>query len=883
MNEKIKKIENTYYNKKTKNRLNLLASNYYLAFLNTDDIKYLKNGYEVLYDYLQINKTDLDIIMLISFFLLQLKENRLAKKYLNAIDKYKKNLKINQPIKYSFYVYLIALEKFNNKKNITKYIKILHTINKQNNHFINLLIINLKLETGCLDRNIIADFNPKQKYIIFTNLTLFKIFEKTFKFLKFDKQIFNNYTKWAYKNNLNIEKSLYNYQIYLSFKPENYYFNKNFYIKYKYDFILEKITQLYIENNQISENTFFFYKEAIKRQIILENLVFYYIKGCYMFNIKDIGLYPLKSFLQKKELDFDIIAFVYCIIINNKKYNEVLEIYKEIILKYALYFLEKDFKGIYYYNLYKYLLDNIKNNQDLENKILKIIYPIYYKYELYIKNKSAKYIFIKDLEINTIKEYEILQNKVYIDSISGDFSYYLFDETKKELLNSEIIIKKFIQDNSTKISLKFYLKGYINDFVLINLGKYFLKTNKIDKTFLPILLDILNIQYLDKHFKIKILQLIANIYYLKENFQKATYYFKQIPENQIDYKYIDNLLMSYVYSLEFEKAIQIIIKNSHIISDETLYIVLRSVSEDDKNDEILAPFIYEMLMKSKIDNLFIEIVLKYYKGSLSEWIELRKVLANNDIFNKNLDEKILKLTIYTHNLNPHSEKVFQKLFHFDIQNIILEEFLDYCIYESIFNKYIFSETTIKIMEHIFMDYEYEDLGYCLAHIYFNQNINLNDKEKIFDKIIFNLEKANINFPIFEQNKDKLKKYPYIFKNTPFIFKDIPNKNIFLFYKEINETTYKSLEMKYFKFGIYICTIPTFFGEEIEFYFAQDNKTDKILTEKNIFINNYDKIIDFEDEYFKLNNGIIYMYQSKFENIEDFIANNIKQNIFKQIL
>lgn len=885
MDKKIEELEQIYNKKKNKNRLLLLINKYYLAFLNTEKQEYLKRAYFKTQEYLEINKTDLDIIMVICFFCFELKNIKEAEKFLNIINKYKRNLKLNNLVKYCFYIYLLAMEKFIKNYSISKYIKILEYYENQNNTEINLLIINLKLKNNTLDRNIISNFNKKDRNNFYINLTLYKIFEKSSKFLNFDRKIFNSYIKWGYRNCLNLEKSLAQYYLQLDFNTEDEIYNQKFYLKYKYDFILERITEEYINKNSISEIAFFFYKEAINRQLNLEGLIFNYIKGCYKFKIEDIGLYPMKKFLENKEIDFEIIAFVYHIILTNKKYSELLNKYHSLIIKYALYFLEKKFVGRYYYSIYKYLLDNLANDEKLENKILNILYPIYYEYEITTLNENAKWILIKDEELRTIREYEIINKKAYIQAISNNFSYYLLEESKKEIISSEIFIEKSIEENSTKIALKFYSKNLINKFSLINLGKYFLSLEKPDNKIKNILLKILEIEDLARPFKNKIIHLIASTYFYEKDYENATLYFKKIPENEINDRYIDNILMSYIYSLENEKAIEIITRKSHIISDDILYIALRSISEDEKNDRLIAPFIYEILMKGKIDNLFIEILIKNYKGGLLEWLELRQCLEEKGIIKKSIDEHILKETIYTHNLNAESEKIFAKLFNFDIENIILEDFLNYCIYESIFNNYVFLNETLQIMEHIFMEYEYEELGYGLAHIYLNQKFDLNEKEHIFDKVIFNMEKNKINFKIFEENKDKFEKYPYIFKSTPFIYTDLPEKNIYIFYKEINEDSFKSLKMQYFKFGMYICVLPIFFGEEIEYYFAEGTKKENILTKKESIINNYNKIFDFEDEYFKINNIIISLYEGKFQNIENLMEKFIlkKQNLKGKIL
>ena len=85
--------------------------------------------------------------------------------------------------------------------------------------------------------------------------------------------------------------------------------------------------------------------------------------------------------------------------------------------------------------------------------------------------------------------------------------------------------------------------------------------------------------------------------------------------------------------------------------------------------------------------------------------------------------------------------------------------------------------------------------------------------------------------IFENNKDKFKNFSYLYKNKPFIYNSSPDKDIYLYYKNINQDKFLSIKMKYFKFGMYIVTLPIFYGEDIEYYFVENMKNGNISTKR----------------------------------------------------
>ena len=85
-------------------------------------------------------------------------------------------------------------------------------------------------------------------------------------------------------------------------------------------------------------------------------------------------------------------------------------------------------------------------------------------------------------------------------------------------------------------------------------------------------------------------------------------------------------------------------------------------------------------------------------------------------------------------------------------------------------------------------------------------------------------------------------------------------------------------MKYFKFGIYICTLPIFFGEEIEYYFSENIDTGNVNSKKYFTSNNYSEVFqENEDDYFKINNGIIQVYEGKYHSINNLIENIVLQD------
>lgn len=872
----INNIEKQYNNKKNKKRLILLLNRYYLGFLTMDKTEYLNKAYNCCAEYLNQNKSDFEILLAIFFFSINIGDKTKIEYFNSNISKYKKYLKNNDIEKYSFYIFLQGFIKARRGsiRGTIKYIKVLQSLDID---VINIYIVFLKQLIDNLDRDILLYIENIEENMFWKNIILYNIFERNSKFIKFEKETFKNYVKWALYNGIDIENSIFRYENSLILDVNEDMFNIKLYKEYNFDIILSKICELYLENNIHTKVSYFFYKEAINRQIVLKGLNTSYIKACYKNNMEDIGLYPIKQFLKQKNTDLEIMSYIYYIILTDKKYKDLVIEYKIRILKYGAYFLEKGCIGKYYYTIYKYMLNFIKENTEEEKKIMDILYPNNFLYEIYVNDNNSKTILVKDYELDNIKEYNIKNNLVYIEASSNNFYYYVFSEDKKELLNCKIKINRLVEKVSLKYFYRFYKRGYRDKFTLINTVKYYLSCDKLEDVNVQLLQEVLRLNDISISFKMEILLMLGNYSFYFKNYNLATDYYKKIIEKYINDEDVNNIISCYIICKEYDKALELIKKKQHILHIDTLFFAIKNISQEEKYHKEIAIFSYNLLLNLKIDNIFIDIVLKYYKGGFKEWIELRKSLEIIGVSKKELDIHILELTIYTHSINKYSEKIFVNFYNEYKENEIIEYFLNYCMYEALNGDYIFSDEMLCIMEDIFNKTSDNLIGYALGHIYLKGNYELENKSEIIEKIIKNMEQDKISFKIFENNKDKFKNFSYLYKNKPFIYNASPNKEVYLCYKNVNEDKFIEVKMDYFKYGMYITILPIFYGEDIEYYFVENMESGNITTKRFFTTNNKKTIYDVNDEYFKINNAFIYTYEGKYDEAEKVIKDIISKD------
>ena len=100
-----------------------------------------------------------------------------------------------------------------------------------------------------------------------------------------------------------------------------------------------------------------------------------------------------------------------------------------------------------------------------------------------------------------------------------------------------------------------------------------------------------------------------------------------------------------------------------------------------------------------------------------------------------------------------------------------------------------------------------------------------------------------------------------------------------YFREKGEFDFYSKSMLYLDFGIYYINIPVFYGEEIEYYICENKEKGSIETPKKIILNKNMKLhkeIE-EDDFFELNNSIIYEDIGRYEDSENIINKKIIKN------
>jgi hypothetical protein len=686
---------------------------------------------------------------------------------------------------------------------------------------------------------------------------------------------------------------------------------ENMYEVHPADWILHIITTARMINNDTGSESFYYYKEAEVRQLHFPQLYDFLIRSAYKNEIEDIRGYPLVKYIETQpNIPDEILPFVYHLVLKgviDNRHDEILAKIKPDIIKFACEGLGKHLYGRYYYSTYKFLLDVStsadadsvsidKNCVEAANEIVK---NLLFSYDIKVDNERAARILIQEEHKKQEDTHELKDGRLRINLWSPhNVKITCFDESMRNIIPGRPKVQRLIENVDITLYKRLFAEGHNSQDLTIFLADYYLNQNQENIPHEAILVyeAAAALPVANRAFARLVKAALGNFYARGKNFKRAVEYFKDLDEAAINKNYLEQMLLAYMNDGDVARVTRIIARLAGDISDKTLFSVLKQVgvskgsaslqsvsagqgSMHPKKD--LAAVALRMLTRGWYAPELLELVLTHYAAPLPMWIELSKSLANLGIFEAKLHEKILDTAILTRSCGRSIQTVFVQLFKNKPDSQKAADFAVYLAYEIIINDIQPEPSVVLAMEEIFVQGQEAMVAYALAHVYIKERGAVTQRSKeILAKAIEEAMDNDFIFPIFKEIKDKNVILPYIEKNRPFVYRGHSNSEVTLHYKIKDEGDgFLTRAMRYLAFGLFVCHVPHFFGEEIEFYFVESRGSGSIKTANERIVGNAPHLLEKSgDLFYTINNALIYEQMFKYERVEEIVTARLAEKV-----
>jgi hypothetical protein len=337
------------------------------------------------------------------------------------------------------------------------------------------------------------------------------------------------------------------------------------------------------------------------------------------------------------------------------------------------------------------------------------------------------------------------------------------------------------------------------------------------------------------------------------------------------------VLNVFLQTREYSRAAKLISAKSKHISNKALFKALNILlpkSDNEKINETIAEISYNLLLNNFFSKELLTFVLENYQASYTEWTALSNVIDEDNRTAPALDAHILEASLHMSRYDMDAQKAFARIYSHDKEDPLIAEFTEFSAYEMLANSTRPNYDVLGILEKIFAQTNQPVLlAWGLAGVYLRYNITTFKSDEIIRYAISAMETEGILFPVFKENATT--QTPFIEKFQPFIYKSQPEKDCHLYYRIDNAKVFSSVPMQYVRYGLYVAAVPMFYNESFTYYFSEEMESGSVTTKEQSIKNTKPFIHESEDEYYAINNAIIYEQMFKHDKVEEIINGLVK--------
>ncbi|MCL2386881.1 MAG: DUF5717 family protein [Defluviitaleaceae bacterium] len=655
----------------------------------------------------------------------------------------------------------------------------------------------------------------------------------------------------------------------------------------KYPPLLLSICTNRINNKDLSAEAYAFYREAEKKQMFTPELFGMLIRAAYENNVQKINHYPMEKFLQSLPsegiLDTKLAVYVYHHLLTDPALLDLLPDAQSRIIQLGTRCLEAGIRGREANSIYHYLWERLCKlgitGAD-RDKAEEILQENLTRFELRTQEDSrVRYIYITEPEKRGMAVYEIADTPIEIEAVGKNAGYTCLGAGQRTILDEELTIRPMIGQANADLYHYFFQKGDRRFYLLAYLSNYYLSLETQPTEATPVFEALLLEKALTKSYRMRVLVALGRLHYNAASFDQALQCYGEVDEDALDNAFIEQILLVYLQTREYARAAKLLVSKQAFISDSARFDAINKLTTIQLNREEIskkiAPVGYNLLLKNFYSKDLVNLVLENFQASYSEWATLAQVIDEDNRSIPKLDARVLEAALSMSSFDEHAQRAFARLQNSPDFAQLEEEFAELATFEMLAKSTRPHYDVLGLLENLYFQNHSRYLAWGLADVYLRHSITTFKSEDIIREALFALEHEGILLPVFKDYKPASS--PYIEKYQPFLYKSLPSKDCWLYYKIDDSPTYLSVPMHYVRYGIYVAVVPMFYNETLTYYFSEEMSSGSITTKEEIIKNSKPFLHEnLSDPYYAINNAIINESMFKHDQVERQITILVKE-------
>lgn len=646
--------------------------------------------------------------------------------------------------------------------------------------------------------------------------------------------------------------------------------------------LLKDICARRIRENDKSAEAFELYLSAERKQVFVPGLYAHLIQTAFENNAENITHYPMSQFLQTAEMDTDLAMYVYHLLLTDPKLADLLPAHTTKILQLAVRALTQGKSGRYANSLYYYYWKRCRamGMEGVQTEMAEeIIREDLTLYELRADlDSQACFVYVTDAALRGMKTHEMPEEHVLVIEAAGaDFVYTCLGAGQRSVLKENLTVRPMVGGADHVIFRHFFDKGDRRFFLLRYLADYYMTNPDLEAV--QVLEAMLEQKSLIKAYRMELLLTLGQIYFVAEDYAKALEAYTAVDENTPGLP--PRLLQIYMHTHNYQAAAGLIDRRHTQIHSVQLRQAFAQLLPLDDCRENLAAAAHYMLASGTAEEMYdqlLDVALEFFPFSQRELTALADAA---DIPTLALDRRILEGSLWMATIDDHAQAAFARLLKEpDCAHLHLP-FVQLCTYHMLVTHFCPNYETLNALEKWYFSADPADniLGLALGQAYLKHNLTTLRSDRVIKDALRIQEENGLLLPAFKENKPA--QIPFIEKHHPFLYKGLPGKEVYLYYRFTHDAHFRAKPMEYLRFGLYLACVPLFYNEEITYYFSEEMPTGSITTREATHKNTTSYLKEdlatdeSDDAFFVINNAIILEQMFKHEQVENLIAGLVK--------
>jgi len=603
------------------------------------------------------------------------------------------------------------------------------------------------------------------------------------------------------------------------------------YEEYPSDEMLHAICTLMVRSGMCSAESFPWYARAVEKQLRITSLYEYYMMSA---DTRVDRLPPravLMYFAYHCELDERRKAYLFSLLVRHR--GEIPELFRQYESKIKEFAFGQMEKGIISENLavlYRYLLgcDEQKIPQD---KIQKIAF------RHLIKVKSAKAVNVVVLQENLSKEavYPIEKQRAYVDCYTSDYVVLLEDAhgnrfcdsrkwTDTKLMAVEKLAMYFEEQDEDGIGFLMY-RAYIGG-----------TPEQAGEQFWPIYEKLVLSDEVDDVYRHEIGSKLLKLYFDNEQYDKIELLLQKYDMRSATAGERADVVRYLVYMEKDKKALEILFDYGfENVSAKSLTRLIGRCLESEKgfDDKLMALVSYTFRL-GKYTQEMLTYLCRYFEGTLKQMRDVWKASVSFDVDASAVAERILQAYLFSHGYLSEIAEVFAYYAGHNKRESVVKAYISDLTYRYFVKQQLPQEYVFRVLEQMLSGGYEMDRVSRVAYLYYmatEKDSYTEPQMALITQMVNDMITQAQYVPFFTKFVDFIPWLTPYAELTYLEYRTAPGRDVTLHYlKEGQSEQYFRVKLAEVCAGYYCHNFVLFFGERLQYYFMEQQGSEKMLTE-----------------------------------------------------